>query len=161
MKLSEHFTLQELTASETAMKNGFTEQYSPSIEVIENLKLVAVNLLEPIRAKFGSFSPTVGYRCPRVNKKVGGATNSEHLRGCAIDETFIRGGINICDEVAHWLMNESGLRWSKLILEMPFKDGYITNYRWLHIGYDKNNLNNQVLVAKKNVLGQTYYESYY
>jgi zinc D-Ala-D-Ala carboxypeptidase len=147
MKLSENFTLQELTASETAMKNGFTEQYSPSIEVIENLKLVAVNLLEPIRDKFGSFSPTVGYRCQRVNKKVGGATNSEHLRGCAIDETFFKDGKNICNVVSDWLIKDSGLKWSKLILEAPFKEGKVVNYRWLHIGYDRSNLHNQILIA--------------
>lgn len=164
MNLSEHFTLQELTASQTAMVNGYTEQYTPSHEVIANLKLLAVNILEPLRSKFGSFSPTVAYRCERVNKKVDGASNSEHLRGCAIDETFIKDGKNICNVVADWLIKESGLKWSKLILEMPFDDNGKINYMWLHIGYDTDNLRNSILVAKKrkNAKGkmETYYETY-
>lgn len=164
MNLSQNFTLQELTASQTAMVNGYTEQYTPSQEVIANLKLLAVNVLEPLRSKFGSFSPTVAYRCQRVNKKVGGALNSEHLKGCAIDETFIKDGKNICNEVANWIIKESGLKWSKLILEMPFESGGKINYRWLHIGYDTDNLHNEILIAKqrKNSKGklETYYETF-
>jgi zinc D-Ala-D-Ala carboxypeptidase len=158
MNLSKNFTLNELTTSQTAMAKGYSEQWNPSARVVENLKMLANNILEPIRAKYGPFAVTCAYRCERLNKAVGGASNSEHLSGSAMDETFIRDGKNICNEVAEWLINESGLIWSKLILEMPFKDtdGKV-NYRWLHIGYDTKNLTNQILIAKK-VGGKVVYE---
>ena len=155
MKLSTNFSLSEFTSSETAMKNGFAEQYNPPLEVVNNLKKLAENLAEPIRAKFGSFSPTVAYRCKRTNDKVGGAAKSEHLRGQAFDETFIKDKVNISGQVFLWLIN-SGLKWSKLIWEF----GDENNPRWLHIGYDITNLNNEVLIAKKNTFGKTIYINY-
>ncbi|HTF82571.1 MAG TPA: D-Ala-D-Ala carboxypeptidase family metallohydrolase, partial [Cytophagales bacterium] len=141
------------------MTNGFKEQYNPPKSVIDNLKLLADNILEPIRDRYGAFAVTCAYRCPRVNKAVGGASNSEHLYGKAIDETFIDGGKNVCNDVANWLIYDSGLKWSKLILEYPFKDtdGRI-NYRWLHIGYDTDNLKNEILIAKKSKEGKVIYE---
>lgn len=161
MKISKYFSLAEFINSETAMKNGISEQYNPTLEVKNNLILLATNIADPIRERFGSFSPTCGYRCDRLNKLVGGVKNSEHIRGQAFDETFIRDGENISNEVAKWLIYESKLKWSKLILEMPFatQSGTV-NYRWLHIGYDQDNLNNQILVARKNMFGQTVYENY-
>jgi hypothetical protein len=155
MKLSTNFSLSEFTASETAMKYEFAEQYNPPLEVISNLKKLAENLAEPIRAKFGSFSPTVAYRCERLNNAVKGAKKSEHLQGKAFDETFIKDGVNISGEVFKWLL-KSGLQWSKLIWEF----GDENNPRWLHIGYDETNLNNEVLIAKKNTFGKTIYINY-
>lgn len=163
MKISKYFNLEEFINSETAMKQGIKEQYNPSMEVKNNLIALANNLADPIREQFGSFSPTCGYRCERLNKLVGGVKNSEHTRGQAFDETFIRDGKNICNEVAWWLIHESGLKWSKLILEMPFDEEsnkFHSNYRWLHIGYDQSNLTNQMYIAKKNILGQTVYTEY-
>lgn len=158
MKLSNYFTLDEFLRSETAMKKGFKEQYSPEIHIVQNLRLLAENIADPIRDYFGSFSPTVAYRCDRLNKAVGGAKNSEHLYGKAFDETFIRNGVNVSNQIADWLIYHSNLRWSKLILEMPFKEGNKINYRWLHVGYDISNLKNEILVAKKNAFGKTVYE---
>lgn len=150
MDLSENFTLAELTKSETAMKNNFSEQYKPSQEVIDNLKLLAVNVMEKITTKFGSFSPTVAYRCKRVNDKVGGAKNSEHLYGQAFDETF-----DDSKEVFFWVIKN--LKFSKMIWEF----GDVNQPRWLHIGYDTKNLNNTVLVSSKNALGKTVYTNYF
>lgn len=163
MKISKYFTLEEFINSETAMKQGIKEQYNPSTEIKNNIIALATNLADPIREKFGSFSPTCGYRCERLNKLVGGVKNSEHTRGQAFDETFIRDGKNICNEVAFWLILESKLKWSKLILEMPFKEqskDFSQNYRWLHIGYDQSSLKNEILIAKKNTWGQTVYENW-
>ena len=158
MRLSQNFTLEEFTRSETAMKYGFKEQYAPPREVIDNLVLLATNIAEPIRRQFGSFAPTCAYRCERVNTAVKGERKSEHLLGKAMDETFIKGGQNISREVFDWLVYKSGLKWSKLILEFPDKNGVP---RWLHIGYDTLNLNNQVMVAEKNAFGQKKYIDFF
>ena len=86
-KISPNFELSEFLKSETAMRKGIKEQYNPPKEVVDNLMLLAQNIAEPIRAKFGSFSPTQGYRCPRLNKLISKSTKSEHLFGKAFDQS--------------------------------------------------------------------------
>jgi len=158
MNLTFNFTLKEFINSETATKNGYSEQWNPSQEIINNLTDLAANVAEPIRKRFGSFSPTVAYRCARTNKAVGGASNSEHLYGKAFDETFVKDGKNISGEVFDWIVAGGLPKWSKLILEFPDKNGVP---RWLHIGYDKKNLSKQILVAEKNMFGKTVYTDFF
>ena len=80
MKLSQHFTLGELT------KSSHAEVYNiPSHQAIENLKRVC-EWLEELRARAGV--PIIinsGYRSPQLNKIVGGAKGSNHLNGYAVD----------------------------------------------------------------------------
>ena len=88
MKLSEHFTLGEMTKS-----NSHPEVYNiPSHEAIANLKRFCV-WLEALREATpgpskGRGEPIIinsGYRSPQLNRKIGGAANSNHLTGCAVD----------------------------------------------------------------------------
>jgi hypothetical protein len=156
MKLSDNFTLQEFTTSETAMRNNIAEQYQPSLEIVNNLKNLALHIAEPIRSKFGSFSPTCAYRCKRLNDKVKGAKTSLHLKGCAFDETFIKNGLNISGEVFFWILKGGIFKFTELIWEL----GDENNPSWLHIGYDEKNLSKEILVAKKNVFGKIGYINY-
>ena len=79
-KLSEHFTLGEMTVS------NHKEVYNiPSHEAIANLANLT-KWLEILRKTRGE--PIVinsGYRSPQLNRKIGGAANSNHLTGCAVD----------------------------------------------------------------------------
>ena len=80
-KLSPHFTLGELTKS-----GSHPEVYNiPSHEAIANLKRLCT-WLEVLRERAGT--PIIinsGYRSPQLNRKIGGANNSNHLTGCAVD----------------------------------------------------------------------------
>ena len=80
-KLSPHFTLGEMTRSES-----HPEVYNiPSHEAIANLKHLC-QWLEVLRERSGGpVRINSGYRSPQLNRKIGGATNSNHLTGCAAD----------------------------------------------------------------------------
>ena len=80
-KLSEHFSLGELTKS-----NSHPEVYNiPSHEAIENLKRVC-GWLEVLRLRAGTpIRINSGYRSPQLNKRIGGVPTSNHLTGCAVD----------------------------------------------------------------------------
>ena len=93
MKLSEHFTLGELTMTSYKTEDGNI----PSRVAIENLKNLCENWLEDLRYSYNTLYPrdcpqeevplviNSGYRSPEVNKRAGGSSTSNHLTGCAVD----------------------------------------------------------------------------
>jgi zinc D-Ala-D-Ala carboxypeptidase len=84
MQLSEHFSLQELTASETAARNGLDN--TPGPIAYQNLVRLA-NFLEEVKKVLGGKPIMINsaYRGPEVNAHVGGSKNSQHMVGCAAD----------------------------------------------------------------------------
>lgn len=83
-----NFKLSEFFVSSTANQNGIKNK--PSLDeratIERNINLLVDNVLDPIRDKFcAPVIITSGYRCPKVNKLVGGANNSQHISGCAAD----------------------------------------------------------------------------
>ena len=99
IKLSEHFTLGELTVTSVKTADGNI----PSHVVIENLKRICENWLEDFRYSYNTLyclqpgedyetsknvEPIIinsGYRSPAVNLLAGGSKTSNHLSGCAVD----------------------------------------------------------------------------
>ena len=84
MRITEHFSLSEFVESETARRKKIDN--NPSAEIILRIMNLCTQVLEPLRLKYGSpITVTSGYRCPLLNKAVGGAADSQHMRGEAAD----------------------------------------------------------------------------
>ena len=83
-KVTMHFTIEELYASDTARRLGI--QNKPSVREMVNLVYLAAYVLEPLRKAMGEpIKIGSGYRCEKLNKAVGGVYNSQHLKGQAAD----------------------------------------------------------------------------
>ena len=127
-KLSEHFTLGELTKTKTGISNV------PNEEQVNNLKRLC-GWLEKLRKRWNDLygdgdDPIIinsGFRCPEVNKAVGGWAQSNHLTGCAVDIRCV--GIEQAIRYATLLLDISDLNhedFDELIIE---RKGY--SY-WIH-----------------------------
>ena len=83
-KLSEHFTYEELTRSDTAVRLGI--ENTPNDAEIENLKRLAT-LLEEVKKAVGGKPVMInsGFRSKPVNDAVGSKDTSQHRLGCAAD----------------------------------------------------------------------------
>lgn len=79
-----YFTLNELTRSDTATKNKIDN--TPTAEAVKNLTVLVDNVLDPLREMYGKpIYISSGYRCPALNKAVGGVPGSQHKTGQAAD----------------------------------------------------------------------------
>lgn len=158
MKLTNNFTLKELTSSGTAQRKGYTEQFTPPKEVIDNLKELCINVLQPIReALEAPLRVSSGYRCERLNKSIGGAANSQHVKGQAADINFYKKGKEkngiLLDEILS-LYYAGNLVFDQLIIEFPDENDIPD---WIHISYKASGNRGEILRADKNSLGKTYY----
>ena len=127
MKLSAHFSLRELTKSQTATRLKLSNEPGPA--EIENLKAVGLNVLEPVREQYGiPFSPSSGYRCSALNKVLGSSDSSQHIKGQAAD--FEVPGISNMD-VATWVMENCS--YDQLILE--FHKRKDPHSGWVHCSF--------------------------
>lgn len=132
-RLTTNFTLAELTKSVVAERLKL-DNSCPSEEVYFNLKNLAVEVLEPVRERFGQFKVTSAYRSKEVNQAVSGNPNSQHMQGLAAD--FEIGGSDNY-EIAKWIMNS--LDFDQLILEHYVPGN--PDSGWVHCSYvskDKN-----------------------
>ena len=82
-KLSEHFSLDEMIYSETAVSHHIDNM--PNETETENLKYLCEKILEPLRQHFGVVRINSGFRCPKLNQRIGGVGNSQHQFGQAAD----------------------------------------------------------------------------
>lgn len=148
MKLTNNFTLEELTKSETALRRNLDN--TPTVEVVENLQVLAEKVLQPVRDHFAKgVKVNSGYRAPEVNAAVGGSRTSDHCKGMAAD-IEIPGLPNA--ELAQWI--EANLEFTQVILE--FYTPGVPDSGWVHVSYDPANLKKQSLTAVKRE-GKTVY----
>ena len=121
-----YFTIKELCKSTTADSKGINNQ--PSKEVINNLEQLVNNVLDPLREKLGKpITVTSGYRCPQLNKLLGGSATSQHVKGQAADITI---GSKNANRELFTLIKNMDLPFDQLIDEK--------NFQWVHVSYTKN-----------------------
>ena len=119
MNLSEHFTLEEATYSETAIRMGINNQ--PDEQQLANMT-TAAEKLEEVRNVTGALRVNSWLRLPDVNVAVGGSKVSSHMDGWAID----------CSSSAHTpyarcqLVIKAGIKFDQMIHEYG---------RWMHISF--------------------------
>jgi zinc D-Ala-D-Ala carboxypeptidase len=128
MRISKHFTLDEVTKSATAEKEGI-HNILP-VQFYFQVSAVAHQILEPIRAEYGAFSPTSWYRCPELNnhKEIRGSSNSQHMKGEAADVKINGVPTKV---LADWISRN--LEYDQLILERYNEDEPYSG--WVHISY--------------------------
>ena len=137
MKLSEHFTLAEAAKSQRAVRLGIDNRPPETLHAA--LRLVAVKILEPVRAHFGiPFSPSSWYRCQSLNDAVGSKPTSQHMKGEAVD-LELPGVPNIV--LARWIAEN--LEFDQLILEFWRDDDPTAG--WVHVSYRAANNRGEIL----------------
>jgi len=131
MKLSDNFTLAELTKSQAAERYDISNEPGP--QELKYLVRVAEEILQPVRNHFRiAFTPSSGFRCLELNNIINGSPTSQHVKGQAVD--FEVPGVDNL-RLAQWIRDN--LDFDQLILE------YYTpgekNSGWIHCSIsDKN-----------------------
>jgi len=149
MKLTENFSLAEMTKSETALRLDLPNDPEP--DHLENMKALAENVLQPVRNYFGmGVKVNSAYRHPDVNKAVGGSRTSDHCKGQAAD-IEIPGIANA--DLAQWI--SENLEFRQLILE--FYTPGVPDSGWVHVSYVEGDNKKQVMTAMKEN-GKTVYK---
>lgn len=128
-----YFTIAELCKSTMADQYGIDNRCKK--EHVVNLTALVNNVLDPLREAYGKpITVNSGFRSPALNKKIGGVSTSDHLKGMAAD---ITGGSPVENKKLFYLIQSLKLPFKQLIDEK--------NFDWVHVSYDPNNLKHQVL----------------
>ena len=140
-----YFTIQELTKSATAQRKGIKNV--PDTTITLNLTALIDNVLDPLREAYGApIIVTSGYRCEKLNKVVGGAASSQHVKGQAADIRSVKDSRDQNKRLFD-LIRELKLPFDQLINEY--------DYDWVHVSYGPRN-RRQVLDAVRQGTKTTY-----
>ena len=126
-----YFELAEFVRSDTAKKKGIDN--TPSFQVVANLEELVEKILDPLRAAYGMpIKVSSGYRCPVLNKAVGGSSSSVHQLGLAADLQVGGSFSKFRDFVVDWFI-KTGTKFDQLLLEKDKKGN-----QWIHVGLRSN-----------------------
>lgn len=144
-KLTDHFSLEEMTFSETAIRHGINNKPDPGSR--QNLLELCENILEPIRGiATGPITVTSGYRSPILNSIIAGAPDSQHKTGEAADINCpLFNPIILFQKI-----RESGLPFDQLIDEFG---------AWVHVSHRSPGRNRRQLLRSRKLNGVTTYET--
>ena len=140
VKLSTHFSLDELSASQTAIQRNIKND--PGKKELANLRRLCRMILEPFRALVGPLHVSSGFRSEKLNRITGGVPNSQHRLGQAADILPIRTEL----KAAYLELVDSRIPFDQAIFEFG---------RWIHVSWAVKP-RGQKLVASKQA-GKTKY----
>jgi D-alanyl-D-alanine dipeptidase len=154
MQLSEHLSLAEVTRSDSAKRRGISNMPTPSH--IENFKLLAENVFEPIRKHFGKpIHISSGYRSDALNKAIGGSKTSQHCTGEAIDIDMDGSSHGITNKMVFDYIKDN-LNFDQLIWEF----GTASNPDWVHVSYESTGKQRKQILRAVKSGGATSYVPY-
>jgi len=142
-KLSENFRLGELLKSNTATRLGIDNTPTPA--ALENLTILTMMVLQPIRDEFGVLALSSAYRCLKLNRHLGSQDTSQHLSGQAAD--LEKPGVDNY-VLACWIRDN--LDFDQLILE--FYDGIDPTSGWIHVSYSGQKNRNECLTIHEGTI---------
>ncbi|MGA7720830.1 MAG: D-Ala-D-Ala carboxypeptidase family metallohydrolase [Ignavibacteriaceae bacterium] len=146
MNLTQHFTLEEMTASQTAARNGIDN--TPADDIKANLLNLCTDVLEPLHNEVGAIKIDSGYRSPLVNRAVGGAASSQHCKGQAADTIAYQMTLKDYYAKVKELVKSGKLVVDQCIFEFN---------SWVHISYVKDGNNRKEFLIAENQSGRTVY----
>ncbi len=151
MKLSENFTLQELTRSQAATRHNIDNIPGP-VE-LENLKALVTNILQPLRDMLQKpINVSSGYRSPELNEIIRGAKESQHMHGQAADiECFGVNNYALAKTIYDHFV------YDQLILEFYSPETGGPNSGWIHVSYVRIGENRGDTLRARKVEGKTKY----
>lgn len=112
--ISENFSHREFEASDTARRTGIMNVIT-TVKVRDSIRALVEEVLQPLRTAWGKpLAINSGYRCPELNRAVGGVPDSQHVKGEAADVA--------CDDPAALaqLAYDLGLPYDQMILYPTF-----------------------------------------
>lgn len=139
MKLSNNFTLSELTNSQTAKAKRINN--SPNLSHIDNLKRLCENILQPLRDYMGEpIKVNSGFRSKKLNFAIGGSKTSSHMKGEAADIECDNDKKN--PEIFLFILQN--LDFDQLIIYKS-EEG---KPRFVHVSYSEGNNRNQAMIKR-------------
>lgn len=149
-----YFTIRELTKSETAIRKGIDN--TPDKTITRRLTELIENVLDPLREKWGApIIVSSGYRCPKLNKAIGGAVGSQHMLGEAADISTVSDSRDDNMKLLQCLLN-SGIVFDQVISEDVDSKN---RPNWIHVSFTKRHANRKKRTTMKKVKGRTTYIS--
>tara|TARA_R100001463_G_scaffold19803_3_gene48587 strand:+ start:683 stop:1183 length:501 start_codon:yes stop_codon:yes gene_type:complete len=158
MRISKNFTLAELIKSNTATRLGISN--APDKEGMHKLRLLATELLQPLRNAVGPLRVTSGYRSESLNKAIGGSNKSQHTKCEAVDLQFVKRGKMDNMKIYNAIINHA-IEFDQLILEFgnpaPTAEKDSDNPDWIHLSWKVTGNRREILVAYKDENNRTKY----
>lgn len=149
-RISKHISYKEAVGSNYAKQKGIKNK--PNEEQVENMKLLAEEVFEPLREWVGCpIRVNSMFRSLELNTALKGSKTSSHMKGEAMDITSMACGKENCKsnlDMFHWI--KDNLEFDQLIWEFGKEP------KWLHVSYNKDKNRKQVLVTKKRGVYYTY-----
>ena len=159
-RISDNITFKEATKSRKAISLGL--ENLPDEKQLANMKAVAEYVFQPMREHFGlAIGISSFFRHPEVNKAVGGAKHSQHMRGCAIDidaDIYDKQFEDGCDLTNKMIFDyiADNLEYDTIIWEFGDND----NPGWVHVSFVQHNNRRRKLRAFRNSEGKAQYATY-